>query len=375
LSIVGRLWEALTLSVGMFWDVAWSLVLGFTISGIVQTLVSNERMRDLLGGDGPKEIGIATLFGAASSSCSYASAAVTRTIFAKGASFTASVAFLFSSTNLVIELGIVLWVLMGPQFAAAEWGGGLVLVVLATLLIRATYPARLIEEARANAQRVQSGMDHDMAASGGTWRERLRDPAFPLVVARHVAMDWSMLRGDLAIGFLIAGFLAVFVPNGVWNMLFLSGAPEGLRTVVGAVVGPLIAVVTFVCSIGNVPMAAVLWGGGISFGGVLAFLYGDLIVLPLLDVYRKHYGRKAAIYLASVLYATMVAAAIIMDLVFRALHLVPSSRRDAVQMLAHFSFDYTFWLNAVFGALALRFVVLNRRAPTEHAHRCCGDDE
>jgi uncharacterized membrane protein YraQ (UPF0718 family) len=370
--MLAKVGEALLVAAGMFWQVAWSLVLGFAISGAVQTLVSNQRMRALLGRDGPREIAIATAFGAASSSCSYASAAVTKTLFEKGAALIPSLAFLFSSTNLVIELGIVLWILMSWQFAAAEWIGGLLLVTIMSLIVKATYPARLVEEARRHVQGVASGHDHDMAVPGDTWIAKVRNPRFPIVMAQHFVTDWGMLWKDLIAGFLIAGFLAAFIPNGVWHALFLAGAPAWVRVPGDALIGPLIAIVTFVCSIGNVPMAAILWGSGISFGGVLAFLYADLIVLPLLDVYRKYYGLKMAAYIFVVFYATMAASALVMDRAFNALHLVPIPNPNAVRMISQFSIDYTFWLNLLFGAIAVWFVVLDRRNPMGHA---CHTDE
>jgi len=341
-------------------------VLGFAISGAIQTLVSNGRMRELLGRDGPKEIALATVFGAASSSCSYASAAVTRSMFAKGAALIPSLAFLFASTNLVIELGIVLWLLMAWQFTLAEWIGGIVLIAIMSGLVRLTYPKELVERARERATQAEPGMDHDMTVAGGTWWAKVRNPQFPVIMAQHFAMDWSMLWFDLVLGFLIAGFLAEFVPRGLWHALFLGTAPAWIQTVGGGFIGPLIAVVTFVCSIGNVPMAAILWSGGISFSGVLAFLYADLIVLPLLDVYRKYYGIKMAVYIGVVFYVTMALGAIVMDLVFNALHLVPRPLTNVKEMLVHFSIDYTFWLNLVFGGIAAWLVFLNWRNPMDH---------
>jgi len=363
---LSKVWEALAIAAGMFWDVGWSLVLGFAISGAIQTLVSNGRMRELLGRDGPKEIALATVFGAASSSCSYASAAVTRSMFAKGAALIPSLAFLFASTNLVIELGIVLWLLMAWQFTLAEWIGGIVLIAIMSGLVRLTYPKELVERARERATQAEPGMDHDMTVAGGNWWAKVRNPQFPVIMAQHFAMDWSMLWFDLVLGFLIAGFLAEFVPRGLWHALFLGTAPAWIQTVGGGFIGPLIAVVTFVCSIGNVPMAAILWSGGISFSGVLAFLYADLIVLPLLDVYRKYYGIKMAVYIGVVFYVTMALGAIVMDLVFNALHLVPRPLTNVKEMLVHFSIDYTFWLNLVFGGIAAWLVFLNWRNPMDH---------
>jgi len=362
---LAHLWQAVVIATGMLWEVGWSLVLGFALSGAVQTLVSNRKMRELLGRNGPREIAIATAFGAASSSCSYASASITRTLFAKGAALVPSLAFLFSSTNLVVELGLVLWLLLAWQFAAAEWIGGLVLVAIMALLVKLTYPKQLVEAAREHARDVTGGMDHDMTVDGATWCDKIRNPQFPIVVAQHASMDWSMLWKDLIGGFLIAGALAAFVPNALWHRLFLSSSPAWVQIPADALIGPIVAMLTFVCSIGNVPMAAILWSGGIGFGGVLAFLYADLIVLPLLDVYRKYYGLKMAAYITAIFYATMVASAIVMELAFRALHLVPA-HTDVRATVTHFSLDYTFWLNLIFGAVAIWLFTLAKRRPMEH---------
>jgi len=364
--VIAKIGEALLVAAGMFWEVGWSLVLGFAISGAIQTLVSNQRMRTLLGRNGPREIAIATAFGAASSSCSYASAAVTKSLFKKGAALIPSLAFMFSSTNLVVELGIVLWLLMAWQFTAAEWIGGVLLIVIMSLLITLTYPKRLVKEARAHVDAATAEHDHDMTVAGATWSEKVRNPRFPVIMAQHFAMDWSMLWKDLILGFLIAGVLAAFVPNMIWHTVFFTNSAAWVQVPAGALIGPLIAIVTFVCSIGNVPMAAILWAGGISFGGVLAFLYADLIVLPLLDIYRKYYGWKMAAYIGVVFYITMALSAIVMDLVFNALHLVPAPNPHILQMVTHFSINYTFWLNLVFGALAAWFIYLNWRNPMDH---------
>jgi hypothetical protein len=238
---------------------------------------------------------------------------MSKTLFKKGAALVPSLAFLFSSTNLVLELGIILWLLMGWQFTVAEWIGGLVMIAVMTLLVRLTYPNALVEEARARAD-VAGGHDHGSAeVSGGSLLERLRDPATRVAVAQNAVMDFSMLRKDLLIGFLIAGALGAWVPNDAWRTFFLAGGPPGVQLVENAVIGPVIAMLSFVFSIGNVPLAAILWASGISFAGVLAFIYADLIVLPLLDVYRTYYGVRMAAYMFGVFFVTMVLSAIIMD--------------------------------------------------------------
>lgn len=367
---LGELWRALYLAAGMLWQVGWSLVLGFVLSGLIQALVSKERMQRTLGRDGVREVAMATLYGAASSSCSYAAAAMSKTLFKKGAGLIPSLAFLFSSTNLVVELGLILWLLMGWQFTAGEWIGGVLLVIIMSILVKLTYPRKLVEQARRHVDQAAGHEHEDTEVEGATLWEKLRDPRTAVAVAQNAAMDWSMLRQDLLIGFLIAGVLAAFVPDGVWQHLFLSHASAPVQLVGNALIGPLIAIFTFVCSIGNVPMAAVLWGSGISFGGVLAFLYADLIVLPLLDVYRKYYGWKMAAYIGIVFYVTMVIAAIVMDGVFGGLHLVPAAHTASFLVRSPFRIDYTFWLNLAFGALALYLWWINRSNPMETEHAC-----
>jgi len=366
------LWHAVVVAAGMAWEVGWSLVLGFVLSGVVQAVVSKERMQRALGRDGVREIALATAYGAASSSCSYASAALSKTLFKKGAAFIPTLAFLFSSTNLVIELGLVLYFLMGWQFTAAEWIGGLVLVVIMSILVKLTYPRRLVEEARAH---VESAMMHehgDNIVEGATLVEKLRNPRTIVVVAQNVAMDWSMLWKDLVAGFLIAGALAVFVPDRVWSALFFNHASPSVQIIAGGLIGPLVAIITFVCSIGNVPMAAVLWSGGAGFAGVLSFLYADLIVLPLLDVYRKYYGWRIAAYVFIAFFVTMAAAGMLMAVTFGALHLIPAHPPSAVSLEPVFRINYTFWLNAIFGALVFYLWMVNRRNPMMHHHHHAG---
>ncbi len=366
-----KLGQALLMTAGMAWQTGWSLALGFTLSGLIQALVSQDRMRRALGGNGMRPVVLASVFGAASSSCSYASAAVSRTLFKRGAGLVPSLAFLFSSTNLVVELGVILYLLLGWQFMLAEWLGGVVLVAIMAVLVRLTYPAALVDAARSHEE---PGGGHDHAAepvSGtGLWA-KLRNPELPVRVAQTFVMDLAMLWKDLVLGFVIAGALAAFVPQHWWAVLFLRHASPWLQVPANAVLGPLVAVFSFVCSIGNVPLAAVLWSSGIGFGGVLSFLYADLIVLPLLDVYRRYYGWKMAGYIAAVFFTTMVAAGLAMDLLFTALHLVPAAQPDLRAHMTHFFVNYTFWLNIVFGTLAVWLVILARKHPVQHKHHCC----
>lgn len=359
---------ALLTAAGMAWQVGWSLLLGFVISGLLQVLVSRERMVALLGRDRPRDIALAAGFGAASSSCSYAAVSVMRTLLGRGAALTPALAFVFASTNLVVELGLVLLLLLGWQFMAAEWLGGVVLVVVLAVLVRLTRRPAIEAEARRRAEASSGGHDHQAARGQGPWSR-----ATWTAVAGSVWMDWRMLWKDLAIGFLAAGFIAVFVPHGFWADLFLAGGPAWLRVPLDALIGPLVAMVTFVCSIGNVPLAAVLWGGGASFGGVIAFLYGDLIVLPLLDAYRRNFGLPMAIYMGLVFYATMVVAAVLVDLAFAAVGLAPKAAQAGARVsMTSFSLNYTFWFNlaSICGGIALWRLRIT--APvTAAAKHCC----
>ena len=366
---VGR---ALVMAAGMFWQTGWSLVLGFAVSGLLQAIVPADQMRRALGRAGPREIAIATLAGAASSSCSYASAAIMRTLFKKGASFVASIAFLFASTNLVLELGIILYLLLGWQFMLAEWIGGLVLIAVLSLLVKATLPAGLADEARHHEEQGGGHEHTSMTVEGGTWRERLASRDTSVRVAQNFAMDWRMLWKDLAAGFLIGGFLTVFVPDDVWQGLFLTNASPLVRLLLDALIGPIVAMLTFVCSIGNVPLAAVLWGGGASFGGVVAFLFADLIVLPLLDIYRRYYGWRMALYMGAVFYAAMALAALVVDVGFTAIGIVPYATGGIEARVSHFAINYTFWLNLAALVLAIWLFVLNRRHPMDHGHHHAG---
>ena len=366
--LTGQIGQALLLAVGMAWKTGWTLVLGFTISSLLQAVVSTKTMRGLLGRAGPKEIAIATAAGAASSSCSYASAAIMRTLFKKGAALTNALAFMFASTNLVIELGIILYIFLGWQFMVAEWVGGLVLIGIMSFLIRLTYPENLVEEARQHEEASGGHKHMSMTVEGENWRDRLTKPETLVRMSQNFVMEWSMLWKDLLFGFLIGGFLAAFVPDAFWKALFMDGVSSWIQVPANAVIGPVIAVLTFVCSIGNVPLAAVLFAGGASFGGVLAFLYADLIVLPLLDAYRRYFVWKMAAYIGAIFFVTMASAGLLMDLTFTALGLVPDHSVEVRDQLTQFSLDYTFWLNLVAAAFALWMLWINHKNPMHHEH-------
>ena len=352
------LFRSLYESAAMFWEVLWALVLGFGISAAIQVFVSKDRMSRDFGKTNLRSVALATLLGGASSSCSYAAVSAARTAFKKGAGLVPMLAFMFASTNLVFELGIVLWLLMGWRFVLAEFVGAFLLIGIMWPLVRLTLPKGLEQEAREHEEADEHAggghMDHDHGAMDMGGGSKLK------AVADAFAMDWGMMWKEMAIGFVIAGLLAVLVPNHAWQSVFLThtGSPA-LRLIENAIVGPLIAVASFVCSIGNVPLASILWSGGISFGGVVSFIYADLIIVPLIILYGKYYGRRAAIYITLVLFASMVAAGLLVDGLFTALHLVPTGLRPASAISrAQFAWNYTTWLDiaALIAAGFLAFV-------------------
>ncbi|HYX88782.1 MAG TPA: permease, partial [Gaiellaceae bacterium] len=279
------LWNAFQ----MAWEVWWALVLGFLLSGIVQAWVPRARMERVLGGRGPRSLALATGLGAASSSCSYAAVAIAKSAFQKGASLAAAMAFQFASTNLVFEIGIVIWVFIGWHFTLAEFVGGLILIVLMWAAISALVSRGAEERAREHALAAETGHEHHTAAGSLPWRERLLSADAWSDVAHNFRGDWEMLWKEIVGGFLIAGFIAL-LPLSVFNDLFLTGTGGAGQLLENVVVGPLVAVLAFVCSVGNVPLAAVLWAGGISFSGVIAFIYADLIIVPLVVIYGRYYG-------------------------------------------------------------------------------------
>ncbi len=361
-SVGGEILDALSFTGGMTWEILWALVLGFALSGAVQAVVSKSEMTRLLPDDSPRSLAIACGLGAASSSCSYAAVALARSIFRKGADFTAAMAFEFASTNLVIELGVILALLIGWQFTAAEFVGGVLMIVVVALLFRTFLGPRLVEMARVQAEKGLRGVmeghaEMDMSLSGGTLRSRLFSRNGFTATSHYFVMDWASIWKDIAIGLLIAGALAAWVPESFWRSFFFEGHPL-LSKIWGPLVGPLVAMLSFVCSIGNVPLAAVLWNGGISFGGVAAFIFADLIVLPILNIYRKYYGIKVSAFLFATFYVAMAVAGFLVEIMFGLVGLVPSHREVQAKVVeASVTWNYTTILNIVFLALAAVLVV------------------
>jgi uncharacterized membrane protein YraQ (UPF0718 family) len=359
--------HALRFAFGMTWEVTWALILGFALSAAVQAVVSKDAIRRLLPDDSPRTLGIATVLGAASSSCSYAAVALARSLFRRGANFMAAMAFQFASTNLVIELGVILAVLIGWRFTAAEFVGGPLMIALIAVLFRLFLKPQLVQAALDQAERAVLGrmeghaeMDMSVAGGGSLW-QRLRSSEGFTAISNYFVMDWAAVWVDIAGGLLLAGALAAWVPNSFWQGLFLRhhGA---LATIWGPLIGPLVAVLSFVCSIGNVPLAAVLWNGGISFGGVVAFIFADLLILPILNIYRKYYGPRMTGFLLMTFYGAIAAAGLIVDEVFKVVGLEPTGARHAKVTQAGVALNYTTFLNLAFLALAAVLVVRYFRA-------------
>ena len=343
--------DALRMAFFMFWEVLWPLVLGFLISAAVESLVPRAAVEKALGRDGLRGVTFATLLGAASSSCSYAAVAVARSLFRKGATFANAVIFEFASTNLVFELGLVLLVFLGWQFLAAEFAGGLLMVAILAVVFKYTLRSRLVEGARAHAEKGVPGRKEGHAAMQHSFGDRLT------TVSHFFSMNVASVAQDVALGFLIAGAIAAWVPNSFWQAVFLVHEP-GVNAFWGPVIAPLIALLSFVCSVGNVPLAAVLWNGGISFGGAITFIFADLVILPILDIYRRYYGWRMTLYLLATSYAAMVVAGLVIGGGFEALRIAPAHIPVTIFQTAP-SWNYTTYLNlaalAVAGFLGWRF--------------------
>jgi uncharacterized membrane protein YraQ (UPF0718 family) len=364
---MGAIGHALAIAGAMTWEILWALILGFALSAVVQAVVPRSAIVRLLGDDRLRTLAIATALGIASSSCSYAAVALARSLFRKGAAFTAAMAFEIASTNLVIELGIVLALLMGWRFTAAEFVGGSIMIVVIAVLFRIFLRERLLREARENAEKGIAGSMEGHAAMDmsvrreGSFRRRLFSGEGLTAISHVFVMEWAAILRDLVIGLLIAGAVAAWVPAPFWQRVFLTGHPVAAE-LWGPLIGPIIAILSFVCSIGNVPLAAVLWNGGISFGGVIAFIFADLIILPIINIYRKYYGMRMALFITATFYAAMVIAGYLVELIFGAAGLIPHERRARV-MEEGITWNYTTWLNIAF--LVVAAVVLIRFVRTD----------
>jgi uncharacterized membrane protein YraQ (UPF0718 family) len=360
-AVVNAVGRALELALSMTWEITWALILGFVLSAAVQAVVHRKTITGLMGDDRPRSLAVATGLGAASSSCSYAAVALARSLFRKGANFTAAMAFEIASTNLVIELGIILILLMGWEFMLGEFVGGPIMIVVLAALFRLFLHPRLVETAREQAERGVAGsmeghaaMDMSVPETGSIWR-RLGSSSGFTSLSHIFVMEWAAVLRDIVVGLLIAGAIGAWVPNSFWQSFFMVDHPL-LAKIWGPLIGPVVAALSFVCSIGNIPLAAVLWNGGISFGGVVSFIFADLLIVPILLIYRKYYGLKMTGFLLVTFYLASVIAGFVVEVVFGVLGLIPATR-DARVEVAHLAWNYTTYLNIAFLVLAAVLVV------------------
>jgi uncharacterized protein len=360
--VLNEVGDGLWNTVQMAWEVGWALVLGFMLSGIVEAWIPRSRLERALGGRGVRELLLSTGLGAASSSCSYAAIAIAKSLFQKGASFASAMAFQFASTNLVFEIGIVMWIFLGWEFTLAEFVGGIFLIALMWGAMRLFVTRQLEEAARQHALVAAAGHEHATAGTEElTWRQRLTSIAAWSDVAINFRNDWEMLWKEITGGFVIAGFIAL-LPMSFFNGLFVTDAPAGPRLLENVVLGPVVAALSFVCSVGNVPLAAVLWAGGISFSGVIAFIYADLIIVPIVLAYRKYYGWTMTRRIVAIMFATMVLAALAVDGIFAAAGVIPEHRPSIDSITSRgIEWNYTTALNIVFFGVAFVLVWLALR--------------
>ncbi|MDS0284409.1 permease [Haloarcula onubensis] len=410
-ALVDGILESLRIGVGFLWTAAWAIIMGLVITSLVQVYVSKERMAQVLGEGNLSGLTKATVFGAASSGCSFGAVAIGKGLFKKGAHTVNFLAFMFASTNLIVELGLMILILLGWEFLVAELLGGLILIAVMAVIVHLTLPENLFDRVREELNERDSaagvtedptcGMEgkdefslvtdggetlkfcsagcletyeQEMASSGG-WRDELLSWGGWYKIGNQYRKEWSMIWKDVIAGFLISGFVIVFVPQWVWNTLFLQG--DGLLfSAENALMGVAIAVISFVGSIGNVPFAVALWGGGVSFAGVIAFVYADLITIPVLNVYRKYYGWKVMAYILGVFFVTMAFSGFLMELLFDALDIVPNlAGAQTASDQTYFKLDYTFYLNLIAFALSGFLLYVYRRglgAPGEYRDPVCG---
>jgi uncharacterized membrane protein YraQ (UPF0718 family) len=345
----GSLWilygEAVKTSAGFFWKSGWAFVLGYFISAMIQAFIPKGKLTPYIGNPRPKSLGLATIFGTISSSCSFAALAAARSLLLKGAHFVAAVAFMFASTNLVIELGILILIFLGWQFLAAEVVGGLLLIAISSILIVLTYPESWLESARQKVEKEAEAEEGDF-----DWQERIKSREGWLLVGHLFVMEWKMVWREILIGFTVAGFVAVLVPRSFWQSIFLADMLSSTSALnfwivlENSLLAPFVAAATFIGSMGNIPLATVLNANGVLFAGIMGFIYSDLMVPPLVAVNAKYYGWKTALYIAAIMYASIVLTAIALHYAFAVLDVMPTSARK-VEDVAQFKIDYSFWMN------------------------------
>ncbi|WP_407271393.1 permease [Radiobacillus sp. PE A8.2] len=348
-------------SLGFFWKAGWAFIVGYFISSMIQAFVPKDKMVKYMGNAKLKSVGLSTFFGAISSSCSFAALAAGKSLFKKGAHFVPTLAFLFASTNLVIELGILIYIFLGWQFVIAEVIGGIILIFVTWLLVTLTYPKNLVHEAREKVD--DGGMEENF-----NWKQKIKTKQGWLQVGHEFVMNWQMVWKEITIGFTIAGIMATFISDNTWKSFFLVENQDSfLKVMENAVIGPLVAMLTFIGSMGNIPIATILASSGVAFAGIMAFIYSDLVVPPIIAVHKKYYGMKTALYIAAIFYVSIIVTAIGMHYSFTALGLLPNSANQ-IMTESPFQIDYTFWLNIVFVFVAILALYLNKKFKQLHQH-------
>jgi uncharacterized membrane protein YraQ (UPF0718 family) len=357
--VIDQIGQALYVGAGLFWKAFWALAFGYAFSAVIQVLVPREVIARYLGRGGLKQTGLAMLMGPASSSCSFAALSAGRALLQKGAALTPMLAFLFGATNLSPQVAALAWIFLGWQFALALVVGSVAHVVIMAVIIRFTYPEKLVEQARKNAGETgkkHSGMGDPAEGLSGSWHEKMKSREVWLRVGRTYSSEWGMIWKDILIGFIVAGAVATLVPDAVFKAIFPQELSPILLVVVHALLGPVLAVFTVIGSMGNGPLAAVLWENGVLFAGILAFLYADFVVVPSLRINAAYYGWRFAAYLGVVFAASAAGAGMAVHALFWALGLIPEPTAGHVQELAQFKINYVFYLNVV--ALAVTIVLL-----------------
>lgn len=340
--------DATHTSLGFFWMALWAFVLGYIISSIIQIFVTEKRMQKTMGDAGKKSVLLGTFFGFISSSCSFSALATSKSLFKKGASFVSSIAFMLASTNLVIELGIVISIFLGWQFVVGEYVGGVLLILISWLLIRLINPKKLIKNAR---ERLGESKEEDIENT--SFKEKIQSPEKWAKVGKQYAMEWKMVWKDVTIGFTIAGIVAAFIPDSFFQTLFINTGEGqdsfGFFTLLQhVVVGPVAAFLTFIGSMGNIPLAALLFGKGVSFAGVMAFIFSDLVVFPVLRINAKYYGWKMSLFILFLLFTSLIGTSLLLHYGFDFFSMIPDPSAVSITEKEHFSIDYTFFMNIGF---------------------------
>ncbi|ALM22112.1 permease [Nonlabens sp. MIC269] len=362
--------EAAYTSTGFFWMALWAFILGYIISSMIQIFVTEKRMQETMGENEGKSVLLGTFFGFISSSCSFAALASAKSIFKKGASFVSSIAFLLASTNLVIELGIIISIFLGWQFVVGEYVGGLLLILICWTLIRVINPKKLIEKARKNLE----GQGDDEMNDSKDWKKQIRNEESWARVAKKYKMEWQMVWKDVTVGFTIAGIVAAFVPDSFFQTLFINSGQGKtdftfLEILEHIVVGPVAAFLTFIGSMGNIPLAALLFGKGVSFAGVMAFIFSDLVVFPVLRINAKYYGWKMSFFILFLLFAALIGTSLALHYGFDLIGMLPDPSQVKIQDKEHFKIDYTFFLNLAFLAVSGYLIYLGfyKKKDVEHS--------